>query len=120
MIEDQSMSAFGAGFWKTIGAAALVLTLAAPARAAVEIQEVTTDSGITAWLVEDYTIPMIAINFSFNGGSNQDPDGKSGLVNLMSGLFDEGAGDLEANAFQEALDNAGAEMSFNSTSDALY
>ena len=27
---------------------------------------------------------------------------------LMSALFDEGAGDLESNAFQEALDNAGA------------
>lgn len=114
------MSALGAGFWKTIGAAAFVAVLAMPARAAVDIQEVTTDSGITAWLVEDYTIPMIAINFSFNGGTNQDPDGKSGLVNLMSGLFDEGAGDLESNEFQEALDNAGAEMSFNASSDALY
>ncbi|MHB2266164.1 M16 family metallopeptidase [Aliihoeflea sp. PC F10.4] len=119
-IEERFMSAFGAGLWKTIGAAALVLALASPSRAAVEIQEVTTESGITAWLVEDYTIPMIAINFSFGGGTNQDPDGKSGLVNLMSGLFDEGAGDLEANDFQEALDNAGAEMSFNASSDALY
>ena len=57
-----------------------------------------SDSGVTAWLVEDYTIPMIAINFSFEGGTIQDPDGKGGLVNLMSGLFDEGAGELESNA----------------------
>lgn len=39
-------------------AAAIVLSLAAalPARAEVEIQEVTSDGGITAWLVEEHSI----------------------------------------------------------------
>lgn len=105
---------------RTLGATAIALTVAWPASAAVDIQEVRSDAGVTAWLVEDYTIPMIAINFAFEGGSIQDPDGKGGLVNLMSALFDEGAGDLESNDYQEALDNAGAEMSFNATTDALY
>lgn len=105
---------------RTLGATAIALTVAWPAAAAVDIQEVRSDSGVTAWLVEDYTIPMIAINFAFEGGATQDPDGKGGLVNLMSALFDEGAGDLESNDYQEALDNAGAEMSFNATADALY
>ncbi len=114
------MPALTTNLAKTMGAAVLALGLAWPAQAAVDIQEVRSDSGVTAWLVEDYTIPMIAINFSFEGGTIQDPDGKGGLVNLMSGLFDEGAGELESNAFQEALDNAGAEMSFNATADALY
>ncbi len=38
----------------------------------------------------------------------------------MTGLFDEGAGDLDADAFQERLDEVGAEMSFNATRDAVY
>lgn len=38
----------------------------------------------------------------------------------MSGLFDEGAGELDADAFQERLDDVGAEMSFSATRDAVY
>lgn len=90
------------------------------ARAAVAIQEVKSDKGITAWLVEDYTVPIIAVRFVFDGGSSQDPAGKEGLANLMTGLFDEGAGDLGSDAFQTRLDDAGAEMSFNETRDGIY
>ena len=97
----------------------LILSALQPARAAVDIQEVKSDAGITAWLVEDYTIPLIAIRFSFEGGATQDPAGKEGLVNLMSGLFDEGAADLDADAFQLALDDAGAEMRFGAGPDAM-
>lgn len=96
----------------------LALSALAPARAA-QIQEVTSDSGVTAWLVEDYSVPIIAIRFILEGGTTQDPQGKEGLVNLMSGLFDEGAGDLDADAFQLALDDAGAEMGFSAGVDGM-
>ncbi|MCO5158997.1 MAG: insulinase family protein [Aquamicrobium sp.] len=92
----------------------------APARAEVDIQEVKSPGGITAWLVEDYTVPIVTVNFAFKGGSVQDPAGKDGLSNLMAGLFDEGAGDLDADAFQERLDDVGAEMSFDARRDAVY
>jgi zinc protease len=90
------------------------------ARAAVAIQEVKSDEGVTAWLVEDYTVPIVAVRFVFDGGSTQDPPGKEGLANLMTGLFDEGAGDLDSDTFQTRLDDAGAEMSFNETRDGIY
>lgn len=90
------------------------------ARAAVTIQEVKSDSGVSAWLVEDYSVPIVAIQFAFEGGSSQDPAGKEGLANLMTGLFDEGAGDLDSDTFQTRLDDAGAEMSFNATRDGIY
>lgn len=90
------------------------------ARAAVEIQEVKTDSGLTAWLVEDYTVPIIAVRFSFTGGSTQDPAGKEGLTNLMSGLFDEGAGEFDSEVFQQKLDETGVEIGFSATRDAVY
>lgn len=105
----------------TLLLAVLFLVLPAlSARAAVAIQEVTSDKGITAWLVEDYSVPIVAVRFAFDGGSTQDPPGKEGLANLMTGLFDEGAGDLDSDAFQTSLDDAGAEMSFNATPDAVY
>lgn len=98
----------------------LTLPAITPLRAAVKIQEVTSPGGITAWLVEDYAVPIIAVRFSFTGGSVQDPAGKEGLTNLMTGLFDEGAGDLDADEFQERLDEVGAEMSFEASRDAVY
>jgi zinc protease len=110
---------------KPVLAALVALSLTAPlsiapAQAAVKIQEVTSESGVTAWLVEDYSVPIVAVNFAFKGGSTQDPVGKEGLAELMSGLFDEGAGDLPRAAFQEALDLSGAEMSFNVSPDAFF
>lgn len=106
----------------TLLLALVFLTLPAitPSRAAVKIQEVTSPGGVTAWLVEDYTVPIIAVRFAFSGGSVQDPAGKEGMSNLMTGLFDEGAGDLDADAFQERLDDVGAEMSFDARRDAVY
>jgi len=86
----------------------------------MNIQEVKSGKGITAWLVEDHTVPIVAIRFVFDGGTAQDPAGKEGLANLMSGLFDEGAGDLDSDAFQVKLDDAGAEMSFDAQRDGTY
>ncbi|MGN6464613.1 MAG: M16 family metallopeptidase [Rhizobiaceae bacterium] len=94
--------------------------LAGTASAAVSIQDVTSKKGIHAWLVEDYSVPIITIRFAFGGGTAQDPDGKEGLAYLMSGLFDEGAGDLDSEAFQEKLDDAGAEMNFDADRDRMY
>src|SRR5690606_28547392 len=86
----------------------------------VEIQKVTSQKGVTAWLVEDHTIPIVTIRVAFEGGSTQDPAGKEGIANLMTGPFDEGAGDLESAECQQALDGAGAEMSFSASRDAIY
>lgn len=97
---------------------ALVLVVL-PARAGVDIQRVISPGGITAWLVEDYTVPLVSVRFSFEGGSAQDPQGKEGLANLMTGLFDEGAGAMDAAAFQERLDDVGAEMGFFDGRDTL-
>ncbi|MDX1017205.1 insulinase family protein [Sinorhizobium medicae] len=82
---------------------------ATPARA-MAIQQVETTSGIKAWLVEDYTVPMVTIQFAFRGGSTQDPPGREGSVNLMSRLLREGAGDLDSDAFQQQLDDVGAKI----------
>lgn len=90
-----------------------------PARAA-SIQEITSPGGITAWLVEDYTVPVVTMNVAFGGGAAQDPEGRAGLANLMSGLLDEGAGDLDSRAFQARLEDLSINLSFDAGSDAFY
>lgn len=103
---------------RLICAMALMGFLALPAHA-VEIKEVVSPKGIRAWLVSDSSVPLISMRFSFKGGSSQDPVGKEGLANLMTSLFDEGAGDITSDAFQERIDNLGAEMSFSASPDSV-
>lgn len=102
-----------------LGAAMTVALVGQPARAAA-VQEVTSPGGLKAWLVEDYTVPIVTMSVAFRGGSAQDPDGKAGLANLMSGLLDEGAGDLDSRAFQAKLEDLSVELSFDTGSDAFY
>jgi zinc protease len=100
--------------------AALVLIVlsVAPARA-VEVQRVVSPGGIEAWLVEDHTNPIIALNLAFRGGSALDPAGKEGLANMVSGLIDEGAGDLDSQAFQGKLDDLSISLRFSARMDSF-
>ena len=98
--------------------AALLLVFAFALRAeAVEIKEVVSPGGIKAWLVEQHSIPLIAVSYEFAGGVSADPPGKGGLAYLASGLMNEGAGDLDALAFQKALDERAIRMSFDADRD---
>ncbi|NDW04016.1 M16 family metallopeptidase [Jiella pacifica] len=116
-----TMKALSFGF-KSLAAAASfgLLGFAAGPAEAVDIQEVTSPGGIKALLVEDHSNPLIAVNFAFKGGgSTQDPDGKEGLSNLLTGLLDEGAGDIKSADFQAKLDDLGVSMSFETGYDNL-
>ncbi|KAA6405093.1 M16 family metallopeptidase [Candidatus Tokpelaia sp.] len=95
-----------------------LLPFGSPARA-VEIQDIMSPKGVHAWFVEDKTVPVLAIRFAFKGGAVQDPADKAGLINLMSGLLDEGAGTLESQAWQEKLDSLGADLSFAAGEDNI-
>lgn len=105
---------------RCLAAILLVFTLAASPfdRAeAVEIKEVVSPGGIKAWLVEQHSIPLIAMSYEFKGGVSADPAGKGGLAYLASGLMNEGAGELDALAFQKALDERAIRMSFDADRD---
>ena len=86
---------------------------------AIDIQRVVSPHGITAWLVEDESIPLISMSFAFEGGAAQDPADKPGVANMLSGLLDEGAGDLDSQAFQARLDELSIAMSFDASRDTF-
>ena len=67
----------------------------------MKIERVVSPGGIEAWLVESHANPLIAMRFAFRGGASQDDPGKEGLAYFISAMMDEGAGDLDAVAFQE-------------------
>ena len=84
---------------------------------AVEIQRIEAH-GIDAWLVEDHANPIIAVRIGFRGaGAVSDPRDKAGLANMVSGLLDEGAGDLDSQAFQGRLDELAIRFGFDANLD---
>lgn len=84
------------------------------------IKELTTQSGITVWLVKDHTLPIIALEFSFvDSGTANDPQDKQGLVRMLSNTMDEGAGDLDSQSFQKALSDHSITLLFNAGRDSF-
>jgi len=91
----------------------MFLVLAVWPAGAVEIKKVKSASGIEAWLVEEHSIPLITVRFAFHGGAVNDPAGRSGLANLLSGMLDEGAGELSSETFQSRLKALSMRLSFD-------
>ena len=90
-----------------------------PASAA-KVETVMSPGGISAWLVRDSSIPLISMNFTFRGaGASLDPKGKGGRANMVSALLDEGAGNLDSQAFQRQLENQSIRLSFNAGKDTF-
>jgi zinc protease len=96
--------------------ASLLVAAAAPA-AATKIDRVVSPGGIEIWLVQEPTVPLIAMDFAFRGGASQDPADKAGVASMVAGLIDEGAGDLTSRTFHERLEAKAIEVSFSATRD---
>ena len=86
---------------------------------AMEIQEVTSPGGISAWLVEEHALPMVVLDAAWEGGALLDPEGKGGLAYMMAALLDEGAGDLDSQAFQAELERLAVSISFRAGHDTI-
>ena len=97
----------------------LTFLAALPARAEVNIQSVTSPGGITAWLVEEHSIPFVALEIRFRGGASLDPADKRGVTNLMTGLLEEGAADMDARAFSRAQEELATSFDFDLSRDSL-
>jgi len=110
---------------KRVGAVLCALAVAvavqvAPLRAwAIEVTTLESPGGLPAWLVEDTANPMVTIEFSFDGGAALDPEGKAGLAYLASGLLDEGAGDMDSQAFQRRLAALAIDLEFDARRDSF-
>jgi zinc protease len=97
-------------------AGALLALPAAPA-AATTIERVVSPGGIEAWLVRQPSVPLVALDFAMIGGANEDPADKAGLAHMVASLIDEGAGDLDADAYHKRLEDNAIELSFSANRD---
>ena len=108
--------------FRIIAAAALCALsfLCASAAQATKIERVVSPGGIEAWLVHETSLPLIAVEFAFRGGANQDPADMPGVANMAADLLDEGAGDLDSNTFHERLEERAISMSFQASREHLH
>ncbi len=97
----------------------IALVIALPAWAEIKIQEVTSPGGIRAWLVEDHSIPFSALELRFRGGTSLDDPDTRGAVYLMSGLLEEGAGDMDARSYARALESLAASFGYDASDDSV-
>ncbi len=104
-----------------LGASFILFSHARAAERFLDIQKVQSAGGIPAWLVEDHSLPVITIEFAFAGaGSALDPADRQGLARMLSNTLDEGAGEMDSQAFQKALDDNVITLSFTSARDDLH
>ena len=96
-----------------------VIVVALPARAETDIQEVVSPGGITAWLVEEHSIPFVALELRFRGGGTLDLPGKRGATNLMVGLLEEGTGDMDARDFAQATEELAAQFGYRAYDESI-
>jgi zinc protease len=97
----------------------LSLLFTLPANAAMEVQQVTSPSGLVAWFVRDPTIPVVAVELSIGGGAIADPAGKEGLAVLATDLLTEGAGPYDGQAFAARLEDGSISLDLNAGSDFI-
>lgn len=73
--------------------------------ALADIQVVTSPGGVTAWLVEEDFVPIIAMEMAWKGGASVEPAGKDGLGWVLGYMMNEGAGDLDTTAYGTRMED---------------
>lgn len=101
------------------GLGLLCATLISLPAFAITVKEVKSPGGISAYLAEDHTTPVIAITFGFRGGSAIDPTAKLGISGFAVSTLDEGAGDLDSFAFQSELADRAVTVRFGDDADMI-
>lgn len=106
-------------FFVRILLVAVALAFAVPPADARNIVEVRSPGGIVAWFVRDPSLPIVALEFSWRGGTAADPAGKGGLASMTADLLTAGAGDLDLQAFARELEDRSISMGFSAGADTL-
>ena len=86
---------------------------------AIEFDEIKSVKGIPFWFVQDSSLPLISMSFSFRGGAFLDPAGKEGSTNLMVSLLDEGTENFNGNKYKLSLKENGTKISFSADKDKI-
>jgi predicted Zn-dependent peptidase len=76
--------------------------------------------GMTVWLAERHSLPLVAVTISIPKGSAADPTDKPGLAHITADMLDEGAGKLGAVELSSAINDLGASLDIGVAADGSY
>ena len=78
-----------------------------------------TAGPFSAWLIEDHSVPVVSIAWAWGGGAALDAEGQEGALAMAAALLTEGAGDLPALAFADALRDSAIGIGFGAQRDGF-
>ncbi len=84
-----------------------------------EIVEVVSPGGIRAWLRQEASIPLLALDFRFEGGATLLPAEKAGAAELAAAMLSEGAGERDAEAFRQVLADNAISLGFDASREGF-
>jgi zinc protease len=84
------------------------------------IQQFTTPGGVSVWLVEEPSIPILSLRMAWHGGETNDPVGQEGLTNAMVYHMNEGAGELDTQAFSKGMEELNMSFSCGSSTENVF
>ncbi|MEL7393330.1 MAG: pitrilysin family protein, partial [Pseudomonadota bacterium] len=84
------------------------------------IQQFTTPGGVSVWLVEEPSIPILSLRMAWQAGATNDPEGIEGLTNAMVYHMNEGAGEMDAQAFFKGMEELNMSFSCGSSSESTF
>ncbi|WP_203072720.1 M16 family metallopeptidase [Falsiroseomonas ponticola] len=85
----------------------------------LEIQTVTAPGGLTAWLIEDHSVPVVSLAWGWGGGAALDAPEHAGALALGAGLLTDGAGELDNVGFADALRDNAIGLGFDAQRDGF-
>ncbi len=84
------------------------------------IQQFTTPGGVSVWLVEEPSIPIMAVRMAWETGAATDPDGLEGLTGAVAYMMNEGAGELDSLAVATRMEELNMSFSCGSDDETTY
>ena len=85
----------------------------------IPIRAVEAPGGLTAWLVEDHSVPVVSLAWCWEGGASLDPPEQVGATAMAAALLTEGAGELRAAEFADALRDSAIGLGFEAQRDGF-
>jgi zinc protease len=91
-----------------------------PQPSRINVEEIKSSNGISAWVVETHEIPVVSVSLAFKkAGTVADPNGYYGLAQFLADILDEGSGESDSQAFKKFLLKNNIELSIKADSDAF-
>jgi len=83
-----------------------------------DYERVVLENGTVLLLSEKHEVPLIGLRAEVRGGSVADPDGRTGVAEMLASVMQKGAGDRSAQEFASAVANVGGRLTVSADVDS--